>query len=224
MKIKDLPVYLRPREKALMNGIDSLSDYELLALLIGSGIKNKSAVEMAQDLLNKHCSLESLVQVDLKELSSNSGFNKIKSLTLLASFELIKRVNKEKNRSLKKINTSHSLYMKYQDYYYHLNQEKVVVVLLNNMNFIINERLLYVGSISSSTVSISEIVKYVENYNAKKFYFMHNHPSGNPSPSEEDILFSAILKKASDNHKIMFMDHLIISEGTYFSFKEHGLL
>lgn len=223
MKIKDLPKETRPREKALQFGIETLSDSELLALLIGSGVKDLSAIEIANELLRTYHSMYSLANANFLSLKTQKGLNKIKTLNLLAVFEFHNRLNSPLYKKQEAIKNTEELYMRYT-YIEDFTNEVMILVMLNSKKNIIKEKFLYRGTEDSVNVSVKEILSEVLIANAKGFYIIHNHPGGDPTPSEQDVNTTNVLKDASIDMEIHFIDHLIIAKNGYYSFFEDDLV
>lgn len=224
MRIKDMALSLRPREKALLNGINSLSNEELLAILIGSGIKNHSAVEIAQNLMANYDSVSTLSRENFENILRIKGINKITALRLSASFMLAQRIIMEDALLINKINNTDDLFRRFSCLFMKKKQETFLLVWLNNMNIVIHQKILYIGTKDEIHLSSDEVIYELIKTNAYKFVIIHNHPSGNINPSEKDILFSAILKTKSKKKGFRFVDHLIISDHKYFSFRDNKLL
>ncbi len=217
-KIKSLPTLERPREKAFHYGVDRLSDHELIAILIGSGTVDSSALDIAYKMLSDHKGLLNLVQKPFSDLLHFKGIGKSKAVKIIAAFEIAKRFN-----SLKSINedlpvSSNEIYERYKYHVTGVYQECLRLIILNNKRKIIHEVNLYQGNESSVNCSWRQIIQQVLIHNGKYFYIVHNHPSGNHSPSKEDIEFTTTLIKESQKLKIKLLDHLIISDNGYFSF------
>lgn len=217
-KIKSLPTLERPREKAFHYGVDRLSDHELIAILIGSGTVDSSALDIAYKMLSDHKGLLNLVQKPFSDLLHFKGIGKSKAVKIIAAFEIAKRFN-----SLKSINedlpvSSNEIYERYKYHVTGVYQECLRLIILNNKRKIIHEVNLYQGNETSVNCSWRQIIQQVLIHNGKYFYIVHNHPSGNHSPSKEDIEFTTTLIKESQKLKIKLLDHLIISDNGYFSF------
>ena len=217
-KIKSLPTLERPREKAFHYGVDRLSDHELLAILIGSGTVDSSALDIAYKMLSDHKGLLNLVQKPFSDLVRFKGIGKSKAIKIIAAFEIAKRFN-----SLKSIQeylpvSSSEIYERYKYHVASVNQECLLLIILNSQKRVIHEVNLYKGNESSVNCSWRQIIQQVLIHNGKYFYIVHNHPSGNHSPSKEDIDFTTTLIKESQKLKIKLLDHLIISDNGYFSF------
>lgn len=222
MKIKEIPKEIRPREKAISYGIESLSDQELLALIIGSGVANHSALDIADDLLKENLkSLTSLFNSNLESLSSYKGLKKNNALKLLATFELHKRVNSVKYQKSQILSSASEVY----DYYKYLEdfeQEVLVLLILDSKFRLKKEKTLYKGTFDSFTINVSEILKELVLAQAKAFILLHNHPDGTPKPSSHDIVATKAIEKSSKNLGVKLVDHIIIFKDGYYSFRKES--
>ncbi len=218
-KIKSLPALERPREKAFHYGIEKLSDYELIAILIGSGTVDSSAIDIAYHMIQENHGLYNLVQKPFSDLVSIKGIGQSKAVKIIAAFEIAKRFN-----SLKALKddiplSSDTIYEKYKYLIGKSTQEHLYLVVLNRQKRVVHEVNLFKGNESSVNISNLKIIQTVLIHNGKYFYLIHNHPSGEILPSAEDINFTTDLIKECKKLKIMMLDHIIIGEEGYFSFK-----
>ena len=210
MKISDIPKELRPREKALHFGIEELSDQELLALIIGSGGKGNSAIDIASELLKTHAnSLESLSNTNYTSLLGYLGLKKSIALRLLAAFEFHKRMVSPKYQKVDKLETSSDVYFRYK-YLENFDQEVLVVIMLDLKKRILKEKVLYKGTFDGFSIVVREVIQELILAKAKYFYLVHNHPDEESMPSDEDVVATKIIKKASLNLGIKLLDHLVI--------------
>lgn len=219
MKIRELPREIRPREKALHYGIESLSDEELLALLIASGVKGCSAMDISRDLLTTYLTLSSLANANLSSLEEHFGLSKITALKLMATFEFHNRLNSPLYQHRYLIGSSQDLYERYR-YLENFTQEVLAIVMSNKKKEIIKEKILYRGTNSDLSISPKEICLEIISSRCSQFVLIHNHPDGSTNPSEEDIYATEVIKKTADSLQIRLFDHLIIYPGGYYSFKE----
>lgn len=219
MKIRELPREIRPREKALHYGIESLSDEELLALLIASGVKGCSAMDISRDLLTTYLTLSSLANANLSSLEEHFGLSKITALKLMATFEFHNRLNSPLYQHRYLIGSSQDLYERYR-YLENFTQEVLAIVMINKKKEIIKEKILYRGTNNDLSISPKEICLEIISSRCSQFVLIHNHPDGNTNPSEEDIYATEIIKKTADSLQIRLFDHLIIYPGGYYSFNE----
>ena len=217
MKIKDMEINKRPREKFINNGASSLSDIELLAIIIKSGIKDKSVFDLSKEVLDRINNLNNLVDININTLNNIKGLGNVKKIELLASLELAKRIYLNHKRITKYL-TSDDIYNDNKDLFYNKKQEYFYCVYLDNKNNIIDKKLLFIGTINRSIVHPREIFREAYLLSASKFICLHNHPSGDSNPSKEDIFLTKSLIDISYLQGIDFLDHLIITNDKYYSF------
>ena len=225
MKVKDLPLDDRPREKLILRGAQSLSDAELMAILLRTGSKDESVIVVAQKLLKEFGNLAILATKSVEELTHIKGIGKDKAATLVAAFELVRRTEFEsKWYSNKKISSPKDIAEIYIPLLRDELQEKFYIVCLSSSNQIIKHELLFVGTLNASLVHPREIFKTALSNNAANIILMHNHPSGNPEPSSEDISITRKISDAGKLLEIQIFDHIIIAGNSYTSFVEKRLL
>ena len=221
LTVKELPLDDRPREKLLLRGAQSLSDAELVAILLRTGKKGKSVIEIARELINSEGNLAMLATKSVDSLQKISGIGKDKAAALAAAFELSRRIlSQPKWLSNKKITSPQDVAEIFIPILRDDNKEKFIVVCLNSANKIIKHEIISVGNLNSSVVHPREIFKVAIDNSSASIILIHNHPSGNPEPSNEDI---RITKKIVETGKIMdipVFDHLIIAGETYTSLVE----
>lgn len=224
LTVKELPLDDRPREKLLLRGPQSLSDAELVAILLRTGKKGKSVLEIARELISSEGNLAMLATKTVDSLQLISGIGKDKAATLAAAFELSRRIlSQPKWFSNKKITSPQDVAEIFIPILRDDNKEKFIVVCLNSANKIIKHETISIGNLNSSVVHPREVFKVAIDNSSASIILIHNHPSGNPEPSNEDI---RITKKIVETGKIMeipVFDHLIIAGETYTSFVEKRL-
>jgi DNA repair protein RadC len=222
--IKELPLDDRPREKLLLRGAQSLSDAELVAILLRTGKKGKSVLEIARELISSEGNLAMLATKTVDSLQKVSGIGKDKAAALAAAFELSRRIlSQPKWLANKKITSPQDIAEIFIPILRDDNKEKFIVVCLTSANKIIKHETISIGNLNSSVVHPREVFKVAIDNSAASIILIHNHPSGNPDPSNEDI---RITKKIVETGKIMeipVFDHLIIAGETYTSFVEKRL-
>ncbi len=218
--IKDLPIYDRPREKALSYGIGVLSDAELLTIIIQCGTKNNSAIEIATSLITTANGLNNVFNLSFYELCKEKGINKNKAILILAVGELFKRflrnnfINEKQNIELSSpLDVYNYLHFKMEN----LKQENQVVLYLNVKNKILYEETISIGNDTLAVNNNKLICKNAIEKYAKKILLCHNHPSGNSSPSLDDIASFFSLKSALEYLQIKLLDHIIIGQNEYYS-------
>ncbi len=223
-RIKDLPVDERPREKLKEKGSENLSNEELLAIILRCGNKEESVKDLAIRLVKTLESFHDLKSITYQDLIKIKGIKDAKAISLLASIELGKRLLNKPIGKKEKITNAETLYKKFQAKTIGLKQEKLFAIFLNTKNEIIKEEVLFIGTQNKSITHPREIFNAAIKNSAVKFILMHNHPTGDVMPSKEDILFTENIKKIGDMMQIPLLDHIIISESSFFSFFDHQML
>lgn len=224
MPITNWPVAERPREKLLLFGEKNLSIAELIAILLQSGTRNKNALELARHLLNDFGSLQNILQATPTQLCQYKGLGKAKYARLKASLELGKRSLEEPIQQGKKLAsaliTKQFLTTRLRAYSY----EVFACLFLNNQLHLLAFEELFRGTLTESMVYPREIIKRALAHNASKIILAHNHPSGNPQPSDADHAVTQDLQKALALIDVQLIDHIIIANQHTFSFAEHGMV
>lgn len=223
VKIKDIPINDRPCERLILNGVESLSNDELLAIILKTGVRGKSAKELSQLLLSKIGGIKKLNDINFEYLNKFKGIGKTKACNLLAAIELSKRINSEVD-TLKniKLNNSELVYKFYKEKIGNKKQEYFYCVYLDNQKRIIEDKLLFIGTINYSLVHPREIFKEAYLLGASAIICIHNHPGGNPLPSKQDIDITNSLIDAGKILGIKVVDHIIICKDKYYSFLENN--
>ena len=220
--IKDLPLSIRPRERLINDGKETLNDEELLAIILKNGTKDCSSKELACKLL-KNFSLQDLRKCQYEQLIKIKGIGSVKACELLATIELGKRLYQHcydiKNV---KINSPDLVYQYYKDKLANEEQECFYCIYLDNQKRVINAKQLFVGTLNYSMVHPREVFKTSYLYGATAIICLHNHPSGNPLPSIQDYELTDRLIKIGQILDISVVDHIIIGNKKYYSFKENG--
>lgn len=215
----------RPREKLLQKGRNSLSDAELLAILIGSGSRNESAVELCKKILSASGhSLNELGKLSVKQLTHHKGIGEAKAITIIAALELGRRRRSEEALDKKKISSSTSVFELMQPIIGDLPHEEFWIIYVNNSNKVIDRFQLSKGGITGTLVDVRLALKKALELGATAIILAHNHPSGNLNPSSADKQLTQKLKTAGESIDIKILDHLIVTEKSYFSFADEGLL
>ena len=215
----------RPREKLMRLGADALSNAELLAILIGSGSTKETAVELMKRVL-KDCdnNLNTLGKMGIKELCNYNGVGEAKAITILAACELGKRRAREKAAERPDLGSATAIYNYMHPRMQDLDTEEAWILLMNqNYKLLKAERLSH-GGITETAVDVRIIMKEALLHNATIIALCHNHPSNNISPSRDDDLLTKRIKGACDIMRIYFLDHIIVCDGIYYSYKEQGRL
>lgn len=221
MKVKEMALEERPREKMLANGEKNLSNAELLAILLRTGTKHKNAIELANYIINKDIQgLRYLQDMTIEELCEIDGIGLSKATMIKASLELGHRVASIKPHKYK-VKNPWDIYKYYMDSLRYKKQEIFKVVLLNTKNEIIADVDVSIGTLNSSLVHPREVFREAIKRSTNKIILMHNHPSGTIEPSTEDKNVTSRLIKCGELIGIEVIDHIIIGDGLYFSFKEN---
>lgn len=224
--IKDLAKEDRPREKLVTRGIDSLSNIELLAILINTGTKGNSAIDIAKEILTKSGqNLLELSKLTLNDFLKIKGMGEKKAVTLLAALELGKRRQLSSALEKPQINSSRDSYNILVTYFLTKNAEEFYVIFLNTNNRVVSVQSVSNGGITSTVVD-SRIIfkKALELSTVTQIIIAHNHPSGNCTPSEADKKLTQKIKEAGQFIDIKLLDHIIVGANQYFSFADEGLL
>ena len=222
MKIKDLPKIDRPREKLEKYGPERLSDSELLAILLRTGKTGKNVIEIASQILTKH-SKRRLLQMTYQDLVKISGIDSAKATTLLAAFELSKRAMEVNDTNLPTINDAKDAVAQLTDLR-DLKKEHFVVLYLNAKNQLVHKETISMGTLNANLVHPREVFEPALKYSAANIMIAHNHPSGDPKPSEDDLEITKRLVEAGKMMGVELLDHVIIVINSHFSFKEEKLL
>lgn len=218
-KILELPKQERPREKAIRFGIETLSTEELLAILLRTGTKDVSALDLAHDMLSASHGLKNLLMKPYEALLDVRGIGPGKALILSACFELSKRYGMLSYYDLEVASNTY-LYQRYIGRLSQSDQEQIIIVVLNNKKRIIHEEIIYQGSEESVDCDPLQIVKKVILHKGKYFYLIHNHPSGNAQPSEADRVLTTNIIATANMMRVILLDHIVIGSHGYYSFVE----
>lgn len=223
--IKDWSADDRPREKMLLKGKDALSDAELIAIIIGSGNQSESAVDLSKRILKRsNNNLSILSRLSIPELSRFRGIGSAKAVSIVAALELGRRKRLHKAIPVQGVKTSLDVYKYMQARIGDLPHEEFWIIYLNNSNKIINTVQLSKGGITGTLVDVRLLLKEALLVSATGIIISHNHPSGILKPSRQDVDITEKIKEACEAMDIILMDHLILTEKSYFSFQEEGLL
>lgn len=224
LKIKDLSALDRPREKLIEKGPSSLTDAELIGILISSGSKNMSAVALAQRILSHNNNdLNELAKQSIKDLQKFKGIGKAKAVTIVSALELARR-KKYQVTQQSIINTSQSAYEAIYPSLADKTTEEFWILLLTKSNKLIKKCLVSNGGLTNTIADPKVIFKIALQYNAPYMIIIHNHPSENPNPSEEDIKMTNKLIKVAKLLDLSIIDHIIFTNNAYFSFADENLM
>lgn len=213
----------RPREKLMLKGIDALSDAELIAILIGSGSRNESAVALSKRILASVDNLNALGKMSISQLMNFKGIGEAKAISIVAALELGRRRRVEETVELVRITSSKSVFEIMQPIIGELQHEEFWVLFLNNSNKIISKIQLSKGGITGTIVDTRLVFHYAFETKATGLILCHNHPSGSLIPSDSDKQITKKIKLAGDSLDVKVLDHLIITETKYYSFVDEGI-
>ena len=213
----------RPREKLALKGKSVLSDAELLAILIGSGSKNESAVALCKRILaSVNNNLNALGKLSIQQLSEFKGIGEAKAISIIAALELGRRRKNEEVKELTKVTSSKSIFDMMQPLIGELAYEEFWVLFLNNNMKVLHKSQLSKGGITGTVVDLRIVFKLALEQNATSIVLVHNHPSGSLQPSTADFEITKKIEIAGKTLDISVIDHLIITETDYYSFKDEG--
>jgi len=225
LKITSWAVEDRPREKLIQKGTASLSDAELLAILISSGTKDKSAVDLGRELLGLvNNNLNSLGKLSIADLKKLNGIGTARAVTIAAALELGRRRKLAESPEVVQIKCSKDVADIFQPLLSDLVHEEFWILFLNRSNRVINRMKLSQGGISGTVTDVRMVMKKAIEYLASGIIVCHNHPSGNLNPSESDTRITQKIRDAGNLMDIQLLDHLIISDKDYYSFADNGVL
>lgn len=212
------------RERSIVFGMQQMSDEELLAILLRNGSKVHSALEVSKMILHKYQNLKNLHDLSLNEWCQEKGIGEVKALMIMASFELGRRANSPALSNRITIKSSKDAFEFLENSFRNLQQEHFKILMLNTKNYLIGVETISIGSLNSSIVHPRELFKSAIKKSAASIILAHNHPSGVVDPSEEDVLVTKRIKEGGKLLGIDVLDHLIIGETGYFSFKEETMI
>lgn len=218
--IKEMPWAERPRERLRAFGSVSLSTTELLAILIQSGTKEKTAIELAADVMKLAKDTERLSQMTLEELKKTTGIGEAKAVTILAAIELGKRATTTLP-PMQTITSAKEVFHMLEHELSPLKQEYLVALYLDLKSRLIAKETIFKGGLNASLIHPREVFKYAVKYSANAIILVHNHPSGDPTPSRQDIDVTKSFQKAGELLQIHVVDHVVIGKNGYISIFEH---
>ncbi len=225
LSIREWALEDRPREKLIANGINTLSNAELLAIIIGSGTRMDTAVELSKKVLNiVSNNLHELGKLDILSLKKIPGIGPAKAMAIIACFELGRRRNTSGKLTGKKICGSRDAFDLFQPLLGDIHHEEFWILLLNRSNRVIDKVKISQGGISGTIIDTRIILKNAVDRLSSSIILCHNHPSGNLKPSDADIRITNKLKDSAQIMDINLLDHIIVADNSYFSFADEGLL
>ena len=218
--IKDIPLSERPRERLLKYGKESLSNEELLSIILKTGTKNYSVKELSNHILKNFKNIKEMKYITIKKLTEINGIGEVKAIELLAALELGKRVYYIEQKEKVLLNSSKKIYEYFKNIFIEEYQECFYALYLDTKSKLISYKLLFKGTINSSCVHPREVFKNAFLESAYSIIVIHNHPSGDPTPSKEDIKVTEALMQIGKIMAIPVVDHIIIGNNQYYSFYE----
>lgn len=222
-QFREVPVNERPRERLINQGASSLADYELLAIILRTGTKEESVLEVARKLRKNFESLCDLNDVTFNELIKFNGIGKAKAIELLAAVEIGKRVaNPVVLNTI--IQTPKDAYKFLKHRMQYLYQETLIAIYLNIKNEVITDKIISVGTLDRTIIHPRDILKWALKLSCYGFIIAHNHPSGDPTPSEMDKQMTDLIIKSAKTVGISFIDHIVIGKNKYYSFIEKKVI
>ncbi|MCF8010550.1 MAG: DNA repair protein RadC [Clostridiales bacterium] len=222
--IKEIPSALRPRERLLKEGPEILSDIELLAIMLRTGTRDISSIDLAAMILSKYDSLRNLLQVSIEEFSSIKGIGEAKAAQIKAALELGRRVAVTVSADRISIKSPEDAVSLVMEDMRHLDREHFVSLLLNVKNQVMAREIISIGTLNASSVHPRELFKPAIKRSAASVILVHNHPSGDPEPSREDIDITMRLIEAGEIIGIKVLDHLVIGDNKFVSLKAKGII
>lgn len=216
--IKELPIEERPRERFKKYGVEALSNEELLSILLRTGTGNKSVKEVSLDILKLY-KMDELKDINFNSLKSIKGVGEVKAITILSAIEFGKRVLSKKDL-IYQIKTGDDVFDLVKDEMSNLLQEKFMAIYLDTKNMVIDKKVLFVGTVNSSSITPRDVFREGVKLNSAKMVLVHNHPAGSVNPSFEDIYITNEFIKLGRMMGISVIDHLIIGKNSYYSFRK----
>ncbi len=221
--VRDLPLTERPRERLIKFGVEALSTQELLAILLGRGIKGESVLITSRNLLTRFGTLKNLTQASVAELTQTKGIGIAKATQIIAAFELGNRLETSEKPFQEKIKSPEDVIRAVAKKLKGKKKEHFLVLSLDTRNHVIDSQIISIGSLDASIVHPREVFKEAISACAASVIFVHNHPSGDPEPSEEDIKLTKRLIDVGEILGIEVLDHIIICDSNYLSMKAKKL-
>jgi len=227
-RIKDMPDLERPRERLAAHGAEALSPAELIAILLRTGLRGRSAIEVAHELIRQHGDLNALARASLEDLQKIKGIGRDKAVTLQAAFTLARRMARELRQPRPQLDQPAAVAEYMREEFRGKEVEEFHAVLLDTRRRLIRTERISTGTLDSAIVHAREVFRGAIGANASAIVLVHNHPSGDPTPSKADITVTRDLIRAGQLLKIDVLDHVILGErradreGDFFSLKEHG--
>ena len=227
--IKDLPVNDRPYEKCFAKGPEYLTDVELLAVILRTGTNGISSFDLSKDILshksqNGKQDLLAIMHMTKEQLLSIKGVGMVKAVQIMCVRELVRRISSVKAKDSIQYNIPSTIADYYMEQMRHLNREEMILIFFNGKNKVIKELKVSVGTVNQTVASPRELFLEALRCEAVSVLMIHNHPSGDPTPSRQDILTTKRMKEAGEFLGIPLCDHIIIGDRTYISFREEHMI
>ena len=225
--MKHLPPQMQPYEKCITYGAEFLTDAELIACILRSGTREYTSVALADHLLNLRKGnegLNGLCRLTFEELTAVPGVGRVKALQIQCIFELAKRMSRSEAAKTLNFSEPQSIADYYMEDFRHKEQENLLLLLLDNKSNLLGERLLFTGTVNASIISPREIYLEALRFHAVGIILLHNHPSGDPTPSDADRRITRKVREAGSLLDIPLLDHIVIGDKKYVSFHEEGYL
>ncbi len=217
MKIKEIEKSIRPREKMIEYGASYLTDSELLAIILSSGNKNESAIDLAKRMIDEY-GFKRLLYLNYQELKKIKGIKEAKATKLMAIFEIIRRVSKQDTTD--SLNNPYIVYKYIINEYIFKEEEQIAVIYLDKSKKVISKKIYTDNESTSVKIPKRKIVNDAINYNSKAIYLIHNHPSGNVMPSDDDLEATEELFNILYYVEVLLLDHIIIGKNNFYSIRE----
>lgn len=221
-KFKELCNEEKPRERFLKYGVSNLSNEDLISIILKTGTKDFSVKEVSNYILSEIESIQDLKDMTVNKLMSIKGIGKTKAIELISAIELGKRVYSKKEKLLKKIKTPNDIFNHMENRLHNKKKEYFYVIYLDTKSNVIDTKLLFIGGLNECVIDIREIFKNAHLLSAHSFICVHNHPSGDVTPSKSDDVNTIELIKIGKLQKILLKDHVIIGNDKYYSYYENG--
>ena len=225
--MKELPTEDRPYEKCLQYGPEALQDAELLAVILRTGIRGKSALDLAREILYRSRSETGLLtshHISIQELTDIPGVGTVKAIQTKCIGELCKRLARTEARRTLSFDAPETIADYYMEILRHEEQEKIFLMMLNTKNQLLGEQCMSMGTANTSVLTPREVLITALQYHAVNLILLHNHPSGDPAPSREDTLLTERIRQAAEIIGLHLLDHIVIGDHRYVSFREAGYL
>lgn len=222
--LKETPILERPRERFVKLGREHLDTYELVAILLQTGSTDHTVIDLAKILVKKFKSIRSLRKASIYDLMQIPGIGPAKAIQLLSALELGKRLQKETFKDEVFLGSPDKVFAYLKDDLEMLDQEHFIVLYLNTKGYLIEAVELFIGSLNASIIHQRDIFKHAVMLSAAHFIMVHNHPSGDPTPSLNDKKVTSVILKSSEIMDITLADHIIIGKNKFYSFKAHHAL